>query len=32
LQGPFLGERLREKRLAAVKAVKETTFPQQGAS
>lgn len=27
LQGPFLGERLREKRLAAVTAVKETSPP-----
>jgi tRNA nucleotidyltransferase (CCA-adding enzyme) len=28
LQGPFLGERLREKRLAAVTAVKEAAHPQ----
>ena len=29
LKGPFLGERLREKRLAAVTAVKETSCPPQ---
>lgn len=29
LKGPFLGERLREKRLAAVTAVKETSCPAQ---
>ena len=29
LKGPFLGERLREKRLAAVTAVEETSCPAQ---
>src|SRR6185437_929644 len=29
LKGPFLGERLREKRLAAVTAVKEASCPAQ---
>ena len=29
LKGPFLGERIREKRLAAVTAVKETSCPEE---
>jgi tRNA nucleotidyltransferase (CCA-adding enzyme) len=29
LKGPFLGERIREKRLAAVKTVKETSCPEE---